>query len=194
MPWVWVRDSTPFSSRVPIPCRRTSGPITISFNSADVFCSFSRSCSGQLSLHAKPTILPLDSATNESSHAKCGLLATRSKASALRRTSSVQSAYHNGFSFSRTSFHSPTMLPASRSVRHRIFIADLAISTSLPVSCGNVHLRCSCPTLVHIEEIPHSPFSVENIQRVAETKEDIPQIFLAAQNGPPVLILARACG
>ncbi len=50
----------------------------------------SRSCSGQLSPHAKPTILPLDSATNESSHAKCGLLAARSNASALRRTSSAQ--------------------------------------------------------------------------------------------------------
>tara|TARA_Y100000588_G_scaffold305488_1_gene328831 strand:+ start:448 stop:822 length:375 start_codon:yes stop_codon:yes gene_type:complete len=103
-------------------------------------------------------------------------------------------AYHDGFSFFRTSFHSPTMLPASRSVTHRIFIADLAISTSFPVLCGNGHLRCSCPTLVYIEEIPHSPFSVENIKRVAETEEDVPQNFLPAQDGPPVLILARACG
>jgi hypothetical protein len=47
---------------------------------------------------------------------------------------------------------------------------------------------------VRVKEIPHSPFFVENIQRVAETEENVPQIFLAAQEGPPVLILARAFG
>ena len=47
-----------------------------------------------------------------------------------------------------------------------------------------------------LEGIPHSPFAAENMQHVAnnEPKGSVSQILLAAQDGPPVLILARACG